>query len=160
MNVRKANLADLATVLNIYARARQYMASTGNPDQWADVYPPEDLVRTDLQGGNLYVIEEDGTLCGVFAFFPEGDPLYDSQGDWLNTLPHGAIHRVASAGTHKGILGVCVDYCLSRVNNLKIDTSPHNKIMRHQLEKYGFVPCGKVIMPHLGECIAYQKYQV
>lgn len=159
MNVRTATFADLAAILKIYARARQYMASTGNPDQWAEAYPPEDLVRKDIRGKNLYVIEDKDTLCGVFAFFPEGDPLYEAQGDWLNTLPHGAIHRVASAGTHKGILGVCVDYCLSQVNNLKIDTSPDNKIMQHQLEKYGFIPCGKVTMPLLGECIAYQKYQ-
>ena len=160
MIVRNATQTDLDAIFRIYERARQYMIETGNPSQWEDRYPPKELVLKDLAGKSLYVLEEDGALCGVFAFFPEGDPSYDSiQGAWLNSLPHGAIHRVASAGTKKGIFAACADYCLTKVNNLKIDTHKDNKVMQHQLTKYGFLPCGIVLTPYGEERIAFQLYR-
>ncbi|MBQ9112391.1 MAG: GNAT family N-acetyltransferase [Clostridia bacterium] len=160
MVARKAIHTDIDKVLKIYERARQYMADTGNPTQWADFYPPEELVMKDFDGGNLYVLEEDGELCGVFAFFPDGDPVYQSiNGAWLNSLPHGAIHRIAASGTKKGVLSACVDYCLTQTNNLKIDTHKSNKVMQNALTKCGFVYCGTVTVPYLNECIAFQLYR-
>ena len=160
MNIRNATQADIQGVLKIYETARSYMKDTGNPHQWADFYPPTDLVMRDLEGGNLFVMEDGAELCGVFAFFPEGDAIYDTiNGEWLNSLPHAAIHRVASAGTRKGILAACVEYCLTRANNLKIDTYKDNAVMQHQLKKCGFVPCGTVCVPSLGEFIAFQLYR-
>ena len=141
--VRKAIYSDIDTVLKIYEKARQYMADTGNPKQWSDSYPPKELVMRDIEGGNLFVLEDSADIYGVFAFFPEGDSIYDDiEGEWLNSLPHAAIHRVASAGTRRGVLAECIDFCLSQSNNLKIDTYTTNKIMQHQLLKYGFVNCG------------------
>ena len=159
MTVRNALLGDLDNILGAYRTARRFMAETGNPSQWADFYPPEELVRKDIEGGNLYVIEENSELCGVFAFFPEGDPAYDEIiGTWLNDLPHAAIHRVASTGIKKGVIAECVRYCLTRSNNLKIDTYKDNKVMQHQLQKYGFVPCGTLKTEHPEEYIAFQLY--
>lgn len=35
MNIRKAEMKDMARILEIYAYARDYMVRTGNPKQWA-----------------------------------------------------------------------------------------------------------------------------
>ena len=78
MNVRLASLADLDTASAIYARARVFMRENGNPTQWGDSYPSLDLIRSDILGENLYIIEDsDGTAAGLFAFFPNGDPDYN-----------------------------------------------------------------------------------
>lgn len=141
------------------------MKQSGNPSQWGTAYPPESLVKEDLERGYLYVLEyfdgEKGELsvCGVFAFLPEGDEIYNNiVGKWLNHLPHAAIHRVASSGELPGVLPACVDFCLSVSKNLKIDTHPDNKIMQHQLTKAGFLPCGSIFLPDGSERIAFQLY--
>ena len=157
--VRKALYTDLDSVLKIYDKARKYMADTGNPKQWSDSYPPKELVIRDIDGGNLFVLEEDSKIYGVFAFFHEGDAIYDDiDGEWLNSLPHAAIHRVASSGEKSGVLAQCIAFCLSQCNNLKIDTYTTNKIMQHQLIKYGFVNCG-TLRGELGDFLVYQLYK-
>ena len=159
MSTRKATRADLCRVLEIYQIARAYMRSTDNPDQWGSVYPPIELVEQDILGENLFVLEDEGEIYGVFAFFPEGDSVYDRiDGAWLNDLPHAAIHRVASAGTRKGVLFDCVSFCLTQSKNLKIDTHTDNKIMQHQLKKAGFIECGTIYLDNGEPRIAFQLY--
>jgi len=159
MPVRKAKRKDLTRVLSIYERARSYMKETGNPSQWGEIYPPRSLVETDIASGNLFVLEDGDMIYGVFAFFPNGDSVYDEiDGQWLNPFPHAAIHRVASSGERKGVLAECVKYCLCASRNLKIDTHTDNKVMQHQLKKAGFVECGKIYLPDGEERIAFQLY--
>ena len=157
MSVRKAKMADIAEILNIYSRAREYMRSTGNPSQWGSVYPPKSLVEADVSSENLFVLDDGEKIYGVFAFFPLGDNVYDRiDGAWLNPYPHAAIHRVASSGDRRGVLLECVKYCLTVSNNLKIDTHTDNKIMQHQLKKLGFRECGTIRLPDGEERIAFQ----
>ena len=162
MKARRATPCDLPRVLQIYGVARELMKASGNPDQWGATYPPEELVREDLEKGCLHVLEqvdEEGKilLCGAFAFLPEGDDVYNNiEGKWLNDLPHAAIHRVASSGEVRGVLPACVEFCLTKASNLKIDTHADNKIMQRQLEKAGFTPCGSITLPDGSKRIAFQ----
>ena len=66
MEIRKAEMIDLAEILKLYEQARRFMKENGNPDQWGDYYPPEELTREDIQSGNCYVCQENGALLGVF----------------------------------------------------------------------------------------------
>ena len=159
MAVRNATRDDLERVLQIYEKARAYMQSTGNPDQWGVLYPPQKLVEQDIDEENLFVLVDEGEIYGVFAFFPEGDTVYDNiDGAWLNDLPYAAIHRVASAGTRRGVLGDCVAFCLTLSKNLKIDTHTDNKIMQHQLKKAGFIECGIIHLDNGEPRIAFQLF--
>ena len=158
MNVRKATEAELPKILSIYARAREFMRQTGNASQWKNTYPSEEVVLSDIRNGYLHLLTDEDGIQGVFAFLPEGDPVYDRiDGAWLNEKPHAAIHRVASAGNKKGIISECMRYCGSLASNLKIDTHEDNKIMQHQLEKEGFFRCGTVILANGEKRIAYQR---
>ena len=166
MEVRRAMPCDFPRIMQIYGRARKFMEENGNPTQWGYVYPPENIVREDIEQGILYVLvetlENQGvpTVCGVFAFLADGDKSYDNiVGNWLNDLPHAAIHRVASSGDVKGIIPACIDYCLKVCRNLKIDTHKDNTVMQHQLTKLGFLPCGTVFTATGSERIAYQLYK-
>ena len=47
-SIRPALPADLPEIFAIYARARDFMKETGNPNLWSDKWPPEDLVREDV----------------------------------------------------------------------------------------------------------------
>ena len=52
---RGARRADLDAILKIYARARQAMADSGNPTQWGDNFPPQELLEEDIDS-NLSLI--------------------------------------------------------------------------------------------------------
>ena len=159
MEIRKATEKDFQKILSIYARARVFMSQTGNPTQWKNMYPTEEIVHTDIKNGYLHLLEDEEGIQGVFAFLPDGDPVYDHiEGAWLNDLPHAAIHRVASAGLKKGIIHACMAYCASLAPNLKIDTHEDNKIMQKQLEKEGFSPCGTIFLANGEKRIAYQRF--
>ena len=102
---RGARRADLDAILKIYARARQAMADSGNPTQWGDHFPPQELLEEDIDSNRLFLYLVNGELEGVFAFILGPDPTYAriEDGKWLNdTLPYGTIHRLASAGRHPG----------------------------------------------------------
>ena len=158
MSVRAAKRKDLSKILQIYERARGYMQNTGNPSQWGNVYPPESLVEADIASKNLFVLEDGEIIYGVFAFFPLGDEIYDrlEGGEWLNTYPHAAIHRVASSGERRGVLRECVEYCLTVSDNLKIDTHKDNKTMQEALKRLGFRECGIITLSEGSERIAFQ----
>lgn len=157
MNIRKAEICDLAQILSVYARAREFMRETGNETQWKSTYPTREIILSDMENGYLHILRDEDGIEGVFAFLPEGDPVYDHiDGKWLSEKPHAAVHRVASAGKKKGILPLCMRYVLSLADNIKIDTHENNLIMQHQLEKLGFVRCGIVTLENGESRIAYQ----
>ena len=53
--IRLATTSDLPRILEVYAVARQLMRESGNPNQWGDHFPPEDLLRSDIPKEQLYV---------------------------------------------------------------------------------------------------------
>ena len=147
---RGAVRGDLPQILQIYAHAREAMAASGNPTQWGDNFPPQELLEEDIDSNRLFVYVVNGQLLGVFAFILGVDPTYQviEDGAWLNdTLPYGTIHRLASSGKSKG------EHCQS----LRADTHADNQIMQHLLEKNGFTRCGIIHVADGTPRIAYQK---
>lgn len=159
MTIRKATQADMERILSVFAYAREFMKRTGNPNQWKEERPPRDTVENFLLEKNLYVIEEEKKIIGVFAFFIGIDETYleIENGAWLNEEPYGVIHMVASDGSKKGILQEILTYCSSRIGNLRIDTHADNKIMQHLLEKNGFTKCGIIYVDDGTPRLAYQR---
>ncbi len=157
MKIRAASYADLDQIISIYARARQFMREHGNPTQWGYSYPSNELIISDLEHGCLFlVVDNENAIAGVFSCFVDGDPDYDViKGAWLNDEPYIAIHRIASAGTHRGIFTHILNYCLTLSSNIKIDTHENNTVMQSVLEKHGFKRCGIITADGL-EFIAFQ----
>ena len=87
---RGAVRADMARILDIYARAREFMAKNGNSTQWGDNYPSPELLEEDIDTNRLFVYMVNGQMQAVFAFVLGEDPTYKviEDGQWLNdTLP-------------------------------------------------------------------------
>lgn len=162
MQIRNAAIEDLPEIRRIYDAAKSYMDASGNPNQWAAGYPPEEYLRQDMELSRLYVCEEDKRLCGVFMLSVKPDPTYDYiEGAWLNEEPYGVIHRIASDGTTKGIFQSVLGFCREKseeqkIMNLRIDTHADNKTMQYLLEKYGFERCGIIYLENGSPRIAYQ----
>ena len=125
MEIRRAVIVDLASMEQIYARARKFMITTGNPDQWDPSYPGRELLVKNITDGQAYVLEEKGK-----------------------------VHRLASDGTVKGAGRACLTYCSDRQPYLRIDTHKNNLPMQKVIESFGFKRCG-IITVRGGERIAY-----
>jgi len=160
MMIRKTAVADIDSVMQIYAEAREFMREGGNPTQWQN-HPPQTLIERDIQDGKSYVCVENDEIIAVFYFAVEREPAYGSiDGKWLSDDIYGVIHRIAKRrGAPKGIGRFCINWCFEQHGNIKIDTHENNAPMLKLLDNLGFVYCGVVRYPASGERIAFQKYQ-
>ena len=156
--IQKATLSQFSRILAIYDGAREFMAANGNPNQWGNAYPPEDMIRQDILKGKCYVNLKDDDIRAVFYFNLEQDPTYGYiEGAWLNDDPYGVIHRLAVGDNGRGIAAECFDFALSRCKNLRIDTHEDNLPMQRCLAKNGFVRCGIIYLEDGDPRIAYHK---
>ena len=150
MKIRKSAEADLDRMMEIYARARAFMAEHGNPNQWGPTHwPPEALIRQDIREGNSYVcVREDGCILGTFFFIQGEDiePTYRdiTEGAWRDSGAYGVVHRIASSGTEKGVGAFCLNWAYEQCGHLRIDTHGDNRVMQGLLKKLGFVHCGTI----------------
>ena len=159
MQIRKTTIDDLEQVLKIYSEARQYMKENGNPNQWVNGYPPTDMIMGDIADQSSYVCIDSDEIVGVFRFTQGIDPPYIHiyQGSWLNEEPYGVVHRIASASHKKGVASFCLEWCLEKCGNIRIDTHRDNYIMQNLLDKNGYTRCGTIYLEDGAERIAYQK---
>lgn len=162
LTIRKGTYADVEAVMACYEAARRYMRASGNYNQWINGYPSREHVIEDIRAGVNYVGEDPaGELVVAFAFIIGEDPTYAviEEGEWLNPLPYGTIHRIGSNGKYKGILRECVDFCASKIGNLRLDTHADNLPMQKAAERLGFVRCGIIHCMDGSPRVAYQKNQ-
>lgn len=158
MEIRHTEMTDLPAVMGIYAYARAQMKANGNPHQWGDTNPPETTIVNDIQNRNSYVMEKNGVICGVFAFIIGEDPTYRTiEGQWKRDGVYGTIHRIAGGEGAKGVFQHCLQFCESKIPNIRIDTHRDNRIMQHLIEKHGFERCGIIHLADGSPRIAYQK---
>ncbi len=160
IKIRNAKSEDLNEIMDIYRRARQFMAGSGNPSQWGGGYPSRSLLEQDISRSRLFVCES-AEILGVFAFIIGEDPTYlrIDGGAWINDEPYGTIHRIASSGASRNIVSICIDWCSQYSSNLRCDTHEDNKIMQHLLEKNDFKRCGIIYLANGSPRIAYQRVQ-
>ena len=158
MKIRLAKENDLEDILQIYAIARQFMRENGNPNQWGDVHPLQELIEEDIRLERSYICEEMGEPVGVFAFSVGEDPTYRiiENGQWLSDAPYGTIHRLASNGKAKGVAKACFKFCRGLLPHLRIDTHADNKTMQRVVEEFGFQYCGTIYVRDRSPRMAYE----
>jgi hypothetical protein len=162
MNIREARTSDMAEIMMVMDAAKKIMRQSGNMHQWADSYPSEDVITTDMERGGAFVVEHDGSIAGYFAFLPSPEPTYDRiyEGQWVDdSLPYHVIHRIASRPDVHGVFGCIMEFCLAREPNIRIDTHRDNRIMQHNIAKHGFTYCGIIYLASGDERLAFQKIE-
>lgn len=157
--IRQALFSDLPQILSIYAYARRFMAEHGNPTQWGSTRPTEADISARIARNELFVLEDNSSIHGVFAFILGEDPTYRviENGQWLSDAPYGTIHAVASDGSIHSFLTQVVAYCLQTTRHLRIDTHPDNLIMQHVITKNGFTKCGIIHVADGSPRFAYER---
>ena len=163
MIIRHSNENDLGRMTEIYAYARDFMARTGNPNQWCPTkWPPEYLLRQDIADGHSYVCEHEGRVVGTFFYLYGHDiePTYRdiTDGAWEGDEPFGVVHRLAGDGSVKGIGEFCLNWAFDQSGHLRVDTHGDNKVMQSLLAKLGFERRGTIyVIEDNYPRIAYEK---
>lgn len=165
MEIRHAERKDLERIMEIYAHARIFMAEHGNPRQWgATNWPPEDLIRSDIERGTSYVCLENERIAAVF-YYEKGEdiePCYrEIEGAWKGSSSYGVVHRIASDGTVKGAGAFCINWAFEQCGNLRMDTHGDNKVMQNLLKKLGFSYAGVTYVEEDEDPrLSYEKIQL
>ena len=160
LQLRKATEQDLPAIMAVLEAGRGIMLASGNPNQWAKGYPTEEMVRRDIGPGYGIVMEEEGQIVAYFACIPSPDPTYAviNGGAWIDDeKPYYVVHRIASYPTVHGVFKAMMEYLDGITDNIRIDTHKDNRIMQHNLAKYGFQYCGIIYIASGAERLAYQR---
>ena len=90
MQIRHTRPEDLPAMQEIFADARAFMRENGNPDQWGDRFPTQEMIDRDLALHRSYVCEDNGKIAATFAFTTDGEPTYRviRGGAWLDDAPY------------------------------------------------------------------------
>ena len=159
--IREARQDDMADIMTVMDAAKKIMRQSGNMYQWGEGYPSEAVITADMEKDGGFVIVDDNKIVGYFAFLKSPEPTYARiyEGKWLDDEePYHVVHRIASYPDVHGIFSSIMDYCFSHDSNIRIDTHRDNKVMQHNIAKYGFTYCGIIYLASGDERLAYQKY--
>ncbi|KAG9395206.1 Acetyltransferase (GNAT) domain [Carpediemonas membranifera] len=157
LQVRKSTVNDLDAMLAIYEAARAFMVEAGNPTQWGTSYPPKEALIQDMADECSFVCTLDGAVVGTFMFRIGEDPTYRViDGQWLDDAPYGVVHRIAVKRGVKTVAAHCLEWCMGRIGNIRIDTHTANGPMRTLLGRLGYAECGVIRVRDGSQRIAYQ----
>ena len=165
-NYRKATLEDLDQVMEAVEYSRFLLKLQGN-GQWQDGYPNKNDFINDINNGRLFVTYDKNPkeIIGVCALtYREEDYHHLYEGEWLTDLPYMVMHRVAikkeyqGKGYGKKLFEVFIEQAkLEGYKSLRIDTHEGNVVMRHIIESFDFVYCGKAILTPNKDRMVFEK---
>ena len=162
MVLRNAKPEDLPAILGCIEDAKEYQHALGFV-QWHDGYPSKALIESDIESGIGYVFCENDTVLGYCCILFGKDPAYDGIiGAWKTDGDYGVVHRMAFSrhsrgrGLSKVAFAMIKDLLHGQgLDVIRMDTQEENVVMRHVLEREGFVHCGEVAFDN-GPKLAYE----
>ena len=162
---RLANLNDIDEVMIAVEDARALLKEEGN-GQWQFGYPSRDDFINDIKNNNLYVVlTNDGEIASVCAITGyEEAYMHMYEGKWLTDYEYLVMHRVAVKAKYRGqgygkaLFEVFIDVAKNKgIKSLRIDTHKNNSLLLHLFDLFGFIYCGKAILPPDKDRVMYEK---
>ena len=158
-----ARPGDIPAIMGLIGQAKEFLRAQG-VDQWQNGYPGEDAIGGDVARGTGYLLTLDGRAVGYLCIDFGGEPSYAGlRGSWAGGGPYAVLHRLALDGGVRGrgltaeVFRCSEALCRARgVYELRADTDADNHVMRHILEKNGFLYRGTVWFDN-SEKIAFEK---
>lgn len=165
LTMRRATVDDLPAAHELYAAARSFMAEAGNPTQWAGGYPQDEMLRSDISQGALWIASDDEGPAAVFYFDTiDDDETYRKiDGTWLNEETYGVVHRIAVRQGTRGVGTACIEWAAQQAaergakGGIRIDTHEDNIPMRRLMAKLGFTQTGTIWTYDGSPRIAFQR---
>lgn len=148
MQLRKADIADIENVMQIFSQARKAQRAAGFT-QWEDGYPSVDILKADIDNNKGYVMEDKGRAAAYVAIATQDAEYERFPQLWKSTEPYAVFHRIAICDEYrgKGLSSVLFDLAEDESRRLgaeaiRIDTGLENRPMQHILSKRGYANLG------------------
>ena len=166
MNIKKATIDDLTTIMDLLRDGRDQLAERGI-DQWQGDHPNEQHIREDIEHGFSYLVQsDDQQTVGTVAIVPAPDPVYDHiNGQWLiDTDQFVAIHRVVIHSRHAGkgyasqLFAAIIQYLSTdhpQIKSIRLSTNENNLAMQRVATKSGFQKVGTMAGAYRPEELSY-----
>ena len=150
MELIRATERELDELLAFYRHVADRMEESGLQHWHWGRYPNEDIIRADVEQGNLYIMRVDGTLAAAVVLMAGQEPDYDTL-LWSCGVRPGIFHRLAVRPSMQGtgLGGLVMDDVLQILRRqgcdcVRCDTSEKNRRAIRLYEKLGFRPCGMI----------------
>jgi ribosomal protein S18 acetylase RimI-like enzyme len=164
MQIRLATLNDLVQLAALLKRVVPVMRAAGNL-QWDDSYPNTEVFTNDIERGQLWVAETDGSVVGVIAITGDIEPDY-MQADWDHTEAALVVHRLAvdpefrGAGIGRALMTHAEIVAASKeIAVIRVDTNVENQATQKLFPGLGYRFAGVIslkIRPGL-RFLCYEK---
>lgn len=140
--IRKANLNDLESIMNITKEIVKEMKSAGNP-QWHDNYPTKEDFTIDINNNTLYVYEEErvvGFICIAKDIENDYEKVLESSKEEAYIVHRLGIDKnFRKSGIATKLMSFAEE--LATKNNIyliKADTEVNNQKMNALFKKLGY----------------------
>ena len=162
--IRRTELADIASVMEVIADAQRRLRDSG-VDQWQDGYPTAEIIAADVAQVESYVYTIDNKIVATAVISFAGEITYtEIDGKWMDDSPYVVIHRLAvRAGYERQCLAVKMfDFAHTLaaergITSARVDTHRDNSSMQSLLAGQGYKLCGEITLQSGAKRIAYQK---
>jgi ribosomal protein S18 acetylase RimI-like enzyme len=149
MKIRNAHTQDLNEIMKLISSCVLNMETQGI-HQWDEIYPDEKTIRNDIEKQQLYLLEDEGRVCGVIVLNEFQEPRYKSI-DWKFQGKTLVIHRlmIEPACQRKGYATMLMRFAHKLVKeghyeNIRLDAFTHNPAAVGLYEKLGYRKAGRV----------------
>ena len=150
MEMIRAAERDLGELFDLYRHAADGMEARGIRHWHWGRYPNEDLIREDVQKGQLYILRDSGRIAAAAGAACGQEEEYGAL-SWTCGVKPGSFHRIAvlPALQSAGLGGRMLDEVLELLRRggcdcVRCDTSENNLPALRFYEKHGFRRCGKL----------------
>ena len=150
MELIRATEQDLDELLSFYRHVADNMEEKGLQQWHWGKYPSEEILREDLDKGDLYFMRTDGAVSAAVVLMAGQEPEYDPLA-WSFGIRPGIFHRLAVHPSMQGagLGGLVLDDVQQILRHagcdcVRCDTSVKNIRAIHLYEKLGFRCCGTI----------------
>lgn len=171
--IRLAALGDVQGITQTYRDLFAHEAVHGSTTNWREgVYPSEHVPQTKIPTGTMYVLEEDGAICGSMvlnhiqpAEYRDIDWLYPAADDEVLVIHTLCISpRFAGRGYGRQMVRFAMEQAQAQgCRVIRIDTWEHNEPAKHFYAGQGFRLAGLHHCLHEGlidEVLAYLEIRI
>jgi ribosomal protein S18 acetylase RimI-like enzyme len=149
MEIRRAKTRDLNGIMNLVQSCVSDMEAR-EIHQWDEIYPDEGTIKNDIRKQQLYLLEDDGCLCGIIALNEVQEPEYKNV-NWKFPGKTLVVHRLAIEPSYqrKGLAKMLMQFAEKRAKeghyeNIRLDAFIHNPASVALYERLGYRMAGTV----------------
>ena len=148
--IRQAKPKESTKLMAVIKAASAAMLATGI-DQWDEVYPNLDVLKGDIDKGDLFVLEEDGATKGMVVLNEFQDKEYADVRWRLTEGKPLVVHRLCVHPDHQGmgvakrLMAFAENYALRNgYSSIRLDTFTQNPTSVALYAKLGYAKAGTV----------------